>query len=462
LACTIIRAADELFSHTASELASTERVESLGAKELTERLFCTETKSLSQRVETLRQASKQRAKIRRDVMKLLTTAAEELDSLPEELTLGLNKMLHTIDEADHKIASLVAMKSENMAAMNASATTLDNSTNNVRWTERPSMPPHPIDAQRAAISLKSLRQKLGEISHTTLLRIRNLSGEPLRLKSGVQLKEGKYIKSLNTTDPKGSTVCHYLYPGTEIPPWTEVAVAARNKGSWVPTSGISGKIVYTNRDETWSFRISFSNELITGVRKCQVEASYLDKRGDNSTVGEGGNDGYWQITKEEIDRKANCEVVITIELLNGEDAARVETEHQVLKSGMLLKNKAFGLRLQWYKRYFELTATHLKWSMTAAVGKMTHGISISDIHRIQKGKDMVHSHVFEIHTADDDEPLRFSAPTANECHDWIRSIANITGLSLLDSTEDSDHSSSSLREGVECVESPTGTEFHPV
>jgi hypothetical protein len=387
----------------------------------------------------------------------LTTAAEELDSLPEELTLGLNKMLHTIDEADQKIASSLTVKADNTAAMNASAS---HDANIGRPTERPTLPPHPIDAQRAPILLTSLRQKLGEISLTTLLRIRNLSGEPLRLKSGVQLKEGKYIKSLSTTDPKGSAVYHYLYPGTEIPPWTEVAVVARNKGGWVPTSGILGKIVYTNRDESWSFRISFRNELIGGVRKCQVEASYTDKRGDSSTVGEG-NDGYWQISKEEIDRKANSEVVITIELLNGEDAARAETEHVVIKSGVLLKNKAFGLRLQWYKRYFELTATHLKWSMSAA-GKMTHGISINEITRLRKGKDMVHNHVFEIHIADDNEPLRLCAHSAEECSEWIRTIANVSGISLVDSTEDSNHSSSSLREGVECVQLPDGTEFQEV
>eukprot|EP00588_Corethron_pennatum_P004653 CAMPEP_0194297562 /NCGR_PEP_ID=MMETSP0169-20130528/59212_1 /TAXON_ID=218684 /ORGANISM="Corethron pennatum, Strain L29A3" /LENGTH=132 /DNA_ID=CAMNT_0039047405 /DNA_START=1 /DNA_END=396 /DNA_ORIENTATION=+ len=87
---------------------------------------------------------------------------------------------------------------------------------------------NPIDAQRIPLSLGSLRRKLGEYSISTLLRIKNLSNGPLRLKSGVQLKQGSYIKSLNATDPNNGSVCYHLYPGTEIPPRSEVVVAARS------------------------------------------------------------------------------------------------------------------------------------------------------------------------------------------------------------------------------------------
>lgn len=450
----IIRTAEELSSNHASELASSERVERLDGKEQLERKYCAKTKSLHQRVESIRSESKHRSKIRQDVLTLLTTAAEELDSLPEELTSGLNKMLHSIDEADRKLASMIAMKTENMPSIHATAS----QDARQQKIERPSMPLHPIDAQRLPVSLVSLRQKLGVISHTSLIRVRNISSEPLRLKSGVQLKDGKYIKSLNTTDANGNNVCHYLYPGTEIPPWTEVAVAARNKGGLLPRSGISGTIVYTNLDETWSFRISFRNELISGVRKCQVEASFQDKLGDSSTVGDG-NDTYWKIRKDEIDRKANSEVVIMIEQLRGEDAAKAEEEEIIVKSGVLLKNKAFGLRLQWYKRWFELTPSRLTWSSDTS-GKQRTGVNVEEIRKVQRGNDLVHSHVLDIHLANDTDALRLSAASSRERDDWIKKLVMVAGIPMSESTEGSDDSS--IREGIEVVQSPDGTEFFPV
>ena len=109
---------------------------------------------------------------------------------------------------------------------------------------------------------------------TTLLWLKNTSTEPLRLRSGLKLKEGKYVKSVTTYDPHNNSVCYHLYPPSKIPPLTEIFVACRSSGGWIPISGIQGYIVYTNRDESLTLNIQFSNHLVGHERKFKVEACY--------------------------------------------------------------------------------------------------------------------------------------------------------------------------------------------
>jgi len=313
----ISKAAEELFSSKAIVLGDTDRMESFGRRERIEREFCAKTQSLHRRVESMRKESDSRTKTRKDVMQLLTTATEELDTLPEELISHLNKMIHSIDEADTRTTKLVAMHSESMRQFEVKRTRRSlNSRSLLSYRSMKPMAPHPIDAQKIPVSLTSLRKKLGEIPITTLLALKNLSDEPLRLKSGVQLKEGKYVKSLKANDPHENLVCYHLYPGTEIPPRTEVLVAARSGGGgWVPTSGIDGEIVYTNRDESWNFKIFFRNSRVRKIRKCRVEAY--------PTIGyPTETKTKWHIYKDELDRKANNEIVISIDISQGEEATK--------------------------------------------------------------------------------------------------------------------------------------------
>ena len=135
-----------------------------------------------------------------EVMNLLTTAAEELDSLPEDLITRTNKILHSTDEADICTADLVTLNMENNDISQerdkypfSPSRVLSSRFHYPPSSTKEKMGVHPIDAQRLQVSLVSLRKKLGEISHTTLLRLRNTSNEPIRLKSGVQLKDGKYV-----------------------------------------------------------------------------------------------------------------------------------------------------------------------------------------------------------------------------------------------------------------------------
>jgi len=349
----VIRAAEELFSDTAVGLSTNERMASLSNSEQTERNYCIKSKSLHHRVEALRRESKKRAKTRVEVLQLLTTAAEELDALPDELTSRLNKILHDIDEADNRTANLVTMQQpKGMLVVGTSKSGSSRSGWNrmAHQTPRPKMTAATIDAQRLGVWLPSIRKKLGDISLTTTLRIKNLSDEPLRLKSGQHLKAGRYIQSMKANDKNGTPVCHFLYPITEIPPRTEVVIATRSNGGWVPTSGIEGDIVYTNRDETWSFRINFFNELLKSKRKCQVQALYkgdVDIASDDGGDGDGNNgsirDQYWQISRDEVDRKANNEVIVTIDVTRGGEAVKARQSETALKAGFLLKKSALWI-----------------------------------------------------------------------------------------------------------------------
>jgi hypothetical protein len=179
------------------------------------------------------------------------------------------------------------------------------------------MPIHPVDTQSKPIALGSLRAKLGEIPITTLLRLKNTTAEPLRIKTGLKLREGKYVSAITASDPNNQAVSYQLYPPSEIPPRTEVVIACRSRGGWWATSGIEGEITYTNRDESWIFSIKLHSPLIGHERTCKVKAVNTSDLGTQEEglldVKECNNSQmYWQISKDELDVKANNEVIVTI------------------------------------------------------------------------------------------------------------------------------------------------------
>ncbi|CAB9525375.1 expressed unknown protein [Seminavis robusta] len=470
----IIRAAEELFSTAAQQLGSTERMESLNTRERAERNFCAKTKSLHHRVTSLRHEAERRSQTRQEVLQLLTTAAEELDALPEELTSRLNKILHDIDEADARTANLVTMQSEHIReASQKEFSRLQ------RSHPRATMATAPIDAQRIPVALGSLRKKLGEMPLTTLLRVRNLSDEPLRLKSGLQLKTGKYIQTLNAQDKHDNAVNYYFYPVSEIPSRAEVVIVARSGGSnWIPTSGIDGEIVYENRDETWSFRIVFRNELVKNKRRCHVQATHVGASSTHDdaddTHGSSSEDDaaeqYWQIRRDELDRKANNEVLVTIDGWRGGDARKAAHDHRrssvSLKSGFLLKNRPFGLRLHWQQRWFELTPLEILYSQDMN-SKQSSSIKIKDITSVQPGFDLVHKNVFEIHV-NNREAYKLSAGTLQERDHWMQQILEVAGLHDDDMADieanvtSEDSAGTPSQQGFECYVSDRGTEFMQV
>ncbi|KAG7362822.1 PH domain containing protein [Nitzschia inconspicua] len=469
----ITRAAKELFTGKAVELADTERMEYLLKEEEEQRNFCNKTESLHSRVGRLRKESIKRAKIRTEILQLLTTAAEELDALPEELTSRLNKLLHDIDEADRKTADLVTIHEEMDTTLKIRGSSRSG------WSRLPldaspqsPISPHPTDAQRIPVSLGALRRKLGEASLSTLIRIKNLSNEPLRLKSGVQLKEGKYVKSLNTIDENNHSVCYHLYPSTEIPPRSEIVIAARNTGGWIPTSNVDGEVVYTNKDESWFFRIKFANHLLLSSRNCHVKAIHVESEQGHDYEEDLLDDKFWSIEKKELDIKANNEVQVVINAVNGKPGRRALKSHREsqrsIKSGFLYKNNSFGLKLQWYQTWVELSPSFISYAESPSSMNATK-ISFQDIISVDPSSDIVKKNVFEVRTKNGDGHVhKFSAASAEERQEWIQIInqvrsnwmseyQNILNLSHQNSMTNSDTTRQSVFEdGFECVHEDTG------
>lgn len=426
----IDKAAEELSSSTAAALGSLERAQSFSLRERREIDLCTKTQSLHSQVESLRKESDSRAKMRKEVLQLLTTATEELDALPEELIAFTNKILHSTDEADVCTANLVTTHkdSENTSQEGEKLSPFSPShisSHRLSSTFDGKIGIYPIDAQRLPVSLVLLRKKLGEISHTTLLRLRNTSNEPLRLKSGVQLKDGKYIKALHASDPHGNPHCFHLYPGTEIPPKTEVLVAARSRGAWFPTSGIAGKLVYTNYDESWTFEVSFRNDLVGNVRRCRVKASTTKGADEDSIRPRRGTQQFWQISKDEYDAKANNEIAISFDALHSESTKTSFRRRQsalTLKNGVIFKKGRLGL---WQQLWCVLTPIEIKFSRDPSSEKQEK-ISLQYITKINKASNLTTENVFEIHTSLGLHYL--STKSQKERDDWVKSISDAVEL----------------------------------
>jgi hypothetical protein len=480
----IDKAAEELSSSTAAALGSLERVESFGRRERIERDLCTQSKILHKQVQSLRKESDSRAKIRKEVFKLLTTATEELDALPEELIAHTNKILHSTDEADVCTANLVSKHEESDESLENEKHPFTSSRRmssslfyDLKSTSMRKMGIHPIDAQRLPVSIVSLRKKLGEISHTTLLRLRNTSSEPLRLKSGVQLKDGKYVKSINASDPRGSPQTFHLYPGTEIPPRTEVLVAARSRGGFLPTSGIAGKIVYTNYDESWTFEVHFRNDLIGNVRRSSVKAYPKSGTDDNSIATSERNEQSWQISKDEYDAKANNEIAISFDALHGESTKPSFLSRQstlTLKSGLVFKKGRFGLGLHWQRLWCELTPVEITFFQDPSSEKREK-ISLQYVTKLTKNSDRTTENVFEIYTSLGLHCISTKSP--KERDDWIKSISDAVELinnspserRAVDSKDSTpvnsvgswsiDSPQSYIEDGVECIQRDRETEI---
>ena len=412
----VTKAGDDLSSRAAVELASVRRIDALNKQERAERAFCVPTDALRSQVTALRAESEDRAALRKELLTLLMTASEEYDTLPEELISRLNKMLRSIDEADERTSHLIATDVKQLPQ------NIDLSSSDcLQMTDTPPVLPEmaalPIDAKETPIGLGSLREKLGEISITTLLRIRNQSNERLRLKSGMQLKEGKYVTAMSHVNASHDADVCYLYPAADIPPRTELCIASRSAGGWIPTSGINGEIVYTNRDESRHFCIRFRNSLMRHERTCTVRAN----------AASDGGDATWQISKEELDHKANNEIVIVIDRLRGKEAAKAalcrHRSEVTFKSGYLLKSRQ-GFRMHWEMRWFVLKSEALLYSKDKP-DREHKSIRLADIKSVQA--DSFDGASFEVATGDG-VVHHLNAASPEECRDWVHMISKAANI----------------------------------
>ena len=320
-------AADELFTTHAVRLGSSKRETMYRERERSVNEFVADNSALYEKAEALRKNWEFRAKQRQDVLETLTAAVEEFDALPADLLERVNKIIHDVDEADKQTARYVSMPSKKTLAHRQ--TNFDRVDDDTITSKALPMPDRPIDAQHTSISLTSLRKKLGEFPLTTMIRIRNLTKEPLRLKSGVHLDAGLYIKDLEVpmvfTRPNrnrhvvGERAIYHLFPINEIPGRTEVVIAARSTGNkWFPTSGIDGELVFVNKSGTWIFHINFQNGVGLGGTTCMTKAMhYVDPKRRSDVLIEPGEpeDSAWRVSHETIDQKRNNEFLVQIDVM---------------------------------------------------------------------------------------------------------------------------------------------------
>ena len=388
------QSSERLMSGLHEAEAEPQKIERAKAREEEERAECAATVGLRERFDMLREQSVERRTIRERVVKLVTSAKEERDTLPEELTSELNRILWDVDDVDQRSQEIVELRSEHpMDLGDATLPTEDSAEKGMgtegdqvavqlsRTTSAPTLPManNPLDAQMRDVVLTHIRTKLGDISRTTLIRIVNRSNEPLRIMAGRMLESGEYVDSsskliedsgrgVNTLTGGSVSKFYDLIPPDEIPPRTEVVIAARSSGaSWMPTSSIEGEIIYASRDRKWSFHISFANLLFKGTRFCHVKAMRADggEVANDQLRATASNVVHWEITKDERDRKENSEVIVCIDERRGREALQIMREtagrDEVLLQGWLYKNSPSGLGLRWQKRWFVLTRLELQY-----------------------------------------------------------------------------------------------------
>ena len=317
--------------------ATTDSVVASEQREEEERAECAATNALRENWELLRQQSAERRAVREEVVQMLTAAGvkEEREALPEELTTQLNKILYNVDQIDSQTQEAIEQASASMAetpvlpsqaalAATTSAVVGTNpgtSADTITRTQSRQQPPQapmplapmigPVDSANSPVYLPEVRRKLGDIARTTLLRIRNESTEVLRCVSGRVLEAGMWVESMEVPQQQHAGRSKLeLLPPDQIPPRTEVVVAARSTGSLVPTSGVEGRLLYAARqDESWTFEVDFKNFLISSKRSVRVRASQAG--GDGAALRRTATTAVaWEIQKDELDRKENNEVIV--------------------------------------------------------------------------------------------------------------------------------------------------------
>ena len=445
----ISNSTQQLFNATAVRLGSSSRREQYKQREKTERGFIAKTEALHAKSASLLTEAEKRGKVKRDVLEALTAAAEELDVLPEDLIARVNDMIHEAYDLDKKTTEVLSMPS----TFSENDTDLDeeDSAHGIPRNIIP-MQADPIDAHRTTVSLTNLRAKLGETVLTTLIRVRNLSEEPLRLRSGVHLKEGIYIKEIDVlllSDRRlpGSKVSYHLFPIEEIPPRTEVVIAARSSGTnWIPTSGINGELVFANKHQTWTFHIQFSNSLSRGDRTCKVNAVQVGSD-TNKSVGK------WRISHETIDHLNNHEVFVSIDKrrsagisnkildsvvpisqpLQKENGNPLASQPAITRSidstsiswmeGFLFQ-QIVGLQAFWQRKWCTLTSR-------ALTGDDGLEILLKDVTKVRAIPNGVRNYVFDVFSTQR-KPVRFAASTMAERDKWIRGISDAKGRDVTD------------------------------
>jgi len=163
-----------------------------------------------------------------------------------------------------------------------------------------------------------------------------------------------------------------------------------------------------------------------GERTCKVEAN------TTACSDAGTNDSVWQVSKEELDHKANNEIVIVFRCLHGEEAAEAALcrirSGVTFKSGYLLKKGKPPFRAQWEKRWFSLNFEALLYSKDNT-GQEPKKIVLANVKHVRP--DASDAAAFEIGTHSG-ILHRLYAGSSGECREWVHIL--LKAANIIDST----------------------------
>jgi hypothetical protein len=124
-----------------------------------------------------------------------------------------------------------------------------------------------------------------------------------------------------------------------------------------------------------------------------------------------------------------------------------------------MKNKYFGLRLQWKQKWVTLNSTEIIYCDDVESSKK-NSISIKHIKSVKPSSDIVHAYVLEIELNNGNpDNVRFAASSPEDRDSWIHAISSFANLNLTNenefitlSTGLSSASSRSWKGDIECVQ----------
>jgi hypothetical protein len=181
----------------------------------------------------------------------------------------------------------------------------------------------PRDRAGKELDLPALRMTLGSFLRSTLVHVRNWTSGSLRLRSK-SMFQGAFLEKLSGT---GSTELQLHVPH-EIAPGAEIVFACRGRA--FPPAGLSGEVVYTNRDGNVGIQLRWYNELFSGDngRYCTCELTELSSTNGQDTAASMTADpstvnwaepqqlSDFRVDKDDDDQTVNGEVYFDIRCVN--------------------------------------------------------------------------------------------------------------------------------------------------
>lgn len=291
-----------------------------------------ESQSLREQVAAFEEIKKKRDIVRTNVVQLMTTAAEERETIDLVLQRQIDTMLFEVAKQDDAVSEAMGMQSEAMQQSEAVAvdgTSLQqggltptqsasgevlgrtSSSSLLRGTSQQSdydagaddlLEWALLDASGQEVKVDALQRHLGDFHKTVLIRLRNTSSTKLRLQSGTQLASGAWVEEAKLRMVSQAVVGqgevdHQVVtctPPSYLLPRTEVVIAATSKSVFgFGSEGVKGELVFMAEPDGpdafkanfgWRFKLSFESKLQSSGRCSMTPIAPMPGRDSESAA----------------------------------------------------------------------------------------------------------------------------------------------------------------------------------